>query len=163
MKNIKNLFVIGLGLVVISVSCKKKEDTPAPSASKTELLCNKTYTMKALTANPGVNMGTGTPVTDLFSYIPACSKDDKITFKTTGKVTTDEGASKCTATDPQSYDEDWKFTTNESIIELTDKDGKKKNYTVITIDGTTFKTSYVEDDSSTTPPTKRTYTVTMQK
>ena len=162
MKYIKNLFLIGLGVAVVAVGCKKDEES-TPTPTKTDLLCGKTYKMTGMIVNPGIDTGSGSAVTDIWPLIEACSKDDEFTFKTSGKVTTDEGASKCVATDPQSYDEDWKFVSNESVIEITEKDSKKKNYTIITLNGTDLKLSYTETDSSVTPPVSRTYTVTSKK
>ncbi len=73
--------------------------------TKTELLTGKWKITDQTVA--GVNT---------FASTPACRKDDFITFLANGTVTGDEGATKCSASSPQTETLAWSWSSNETIL-----------------------------------------------
>jgi len=126
-------------IVLLSASCKKDSSEP----SNTEKICGKNWRIVALTIDPGIIIGSAT-VTDLLPQIPSCSKDDFETLNTNGTYTDDEGASKCSPSDPQTTSGTWKFNSNETIITLDNTD----SYNILINDGTTLKYNFSQVDSA---------------
>lgn len=95
-------------LALTFTSCKKDEETPtpAPAPTKTQLLTAKSWKM--------TSMKVGTM--DYIGFLPACQKDDFLTFKTNFTVIDDEGATKCDPADPQTETSGWSFINNETAI-----------------------------------------------
>src|SRR3712207_1792123 len=110
MKNSLLLLALAAGLTFTSCS---KDDDKAPQ-TKTEMLTGKNWKVTAQTT--AVNNGTPS---DTYAGERACTKDDFITFATDGKVTLDEGPSKCAVNEPQTQTGTWAFTENESKLKLT--------------------------------------------
>jgi len=74
------------------------------------------------------------------SYAP-CDLDDFIKFNTDGTVVFDEGASKCSSLDPQSFSASWEFINNEQDIAVTFGDSTstiKDTFHVSALDDNTF-------------------------
>lgn len=97
-------------LALTFTSCKKDEEnptpSPAPAPTKTQLLTAKSWKM--------ASMKVGTM--DYFGFLPACQKDDFLTFKTNMTVVDDDGATKCDPADPQTETSGWSFINNETAI-----------------------------------------------
>jgi hypothetical protein len=53
------------------VSCTKKSNSPTPTETKTQLLTGKNWKITAQTLNPGLDIGTGTLITDSYAYLMA--------------------------------------------------------------------------------------------
>ncbi|KAB2917679.1 MAG: hypothetical protein F9K23_04665 [Bacteroidetes bacterium] len=112
MKNqIKLMLVAVAALALTATSCKKDADenptpSPAPAPTKTQLLTAKSWRM--------TSMKVGTM--DYIGFLPACQKDDFMTFKTNFTVIDDEGATKCDPSDPQVETSAWSFINNETAI-----------------------------------------------
>ena len=111
-------------------SCKSKDDT-LPSKTRTELLTTGTWKYTASIISPAYDYyGTGNPVTDIFSIMLPCEKDDFETYKTGGIWEYNEGPTKCDASYPQVFTDSWRFDANETklfvgavectILELSD-------------------------------------------
>ena len=109
-----------LALSITFTSCKKDKDDPQPSKSKTELLTNKYWRTTAATIDPAIDLfGTGTPTTNLYAQYQDCTKDDLVRFESGGVYKEDEGATKCSATDPQVTTGTWTFNSSETAITTT--------------------------------------------
>jgi len=91
-------------------ACKKKND----QKSKTELLTQKEWFVSKYEQK--TNNGSWV---DEFPTWDACSKDDKYIFKTNNTLEVNEGATKCSPTDPQIIETiAWAFTDNETRITI---------------------------------------------
>lgn len=91
-------------------ACKKKND----QKSKTELLTQKEWFVSKYEEK--TNNGSWV---DEFPTWDACSKDDKYIFKTNNTLEVNEGATKCSPTDPQIIETiAWAFTDNETRITI---------------------------------------------
>ncbi len=148
----KTIILFMSTIVLLSASCKKDSSEP----SNTEKICGKNWRVVALTVNPGITIGTVT-VTDYLAQIPSCSKDDFSTFNTNGTYTDDEGASKCSPSDPQTTSGTWKFNSNETIVTLDNTD----SYTILINDGSTLKYTFSQVDA--TSGINYVYTATLNK
>lgn len=89
-------------------SCKKKND----QKSKTILLTQKPW----LYAKFEEKINTGVWSDDYTNWL-SCEKDDQIIFRTNNTYEENEGASKCSPSDPQIISSGaWAFTNNETKI-----------------------------------------------
>ncbi len=116
--NFRSLLIatLALGMMASMSACKKDKK------SKTELLTNNSWKVKAFTVNPAIDFG-GQLITDLYAFTDDCTKDDFQTFKDNGQVVTDEGPTKCGPNDPQTTTETWIFNSDETVITFTDAAG----------------------------------------
>jgi hypothetical protein len=95
----------------IIAGCNKGSDldiTPAP-LTKTEML--STGTWKFTVAYSG-----GVDVT---AFLPACQKDNILTFVTDGTGNVNEGLTKCNSGDPQTNPITWTFNTGETTVTIS--------------------------------------------
>jgi hypothetical protein len=134
MKNLK-LIVFLLLLVNFTLSSCKKDKTV------TELLTNGSWKNTAISIDPGIDLdGTGTLVTDLFAQFPPCTKDDLTIFKTGGVYDSDEGATKCSVSDPQTTQGVWVLSADEKTMTI---DGE--SWQILSLDESNLKVKYQED------------------
>ena len=109
----KNILLIAVTVISIFTitACKKSSEQPADVAS---LLMNKNWKISALTVSPAY-MGT----TDIFASWPSCEKDNFYQFKASNVFLTDEGSTKCYASDPQISTSTWTYdvSTKHLIID----------------------------------------------
>jgi hypothetical protein len=93
--------------VFILTSCKKDD-----AKSKTDLLTSGNWKFSANFSK--TNNGAWIDYTS--AYLP-CESDNYVAFRTNGSYESNEGASKCNASDPQVIESgSWKFINNESKI-----------------------------------------------
>jgi hypothetical protein len=119
------LYSLAVGLVL--GSCQKKSD-PAPQTSKTDLITASSWKLDVAGVDQDKNGTIDFVVTTL---IPSCTVDNTILFKRDNTGTTDEGATRCQSTDPQTTTYNWSFADAETNINisnsiLTQINGKSK-------------------------------------
>jgi len=129
---------------VAFLSCKKDKDNNGAAKTKTELLTTGNWKRTALISNPAYDWyADGTFATDILSVIKPCEKDNIDTYKTNGVFETNEGATKCDPSDPQTWTATWIFADNETklIFDGTDE------YTLLELTATTlkFQSTFVEN------------------
>lgn len=84
--------------------------------------------------------GDGVPDEDLYSPLPDCEKDDKISFQRDGKYMLDNAAKRCNANDhAQEQLGTWTFTATNKTILLKDSDGDEQHWVVQEITVTRLK------------------------
>ena len=125
-------------LGIAGLACSKKNDDPAPK-TKTELLTTGLWKISAATVTPALLSQT-----NLYTSMDACEKDNIVKYNTNGTTTTDEGATKCDATDPQTEMGTWVFNTDQTIITKHDGTNDPTSYKVVELTATTFKISFTE-------------------
>lgn len=106
MKNKQILTLIALAAIAFA-GCKNNDDDSTPK-SKKELLTAGSWIMTDY-----IQAGTST-----WADKENCEKDDYFTFKTDGKGTFDEGATKCDPSDPQTETVDWSLSSDESKLTI---------------------------------------------
>jgi len=97
-----------LTAVLVLNACKKKKDdnTGGGATSKKDILMSHSWVATDILVND----------TSWWAIFPDCDKDNVFTFKANNVVTTDEGASKCNSSDPQTSDDVWMLIDNDTKI-----------------------------------------------
>lgn len=147
------IFAVAL-LGIAFTGCKEdKEDT---KADKTNQLVDKQWKATAITVDPAIDLfGTGTPITNIYAQLPACSKDDLTVFRKNGTVAFDEGGSKCSNNDPQTVSGLWSFNTDQTVISIT-QDGETESWKILEFTNDRIKVEFTVDDDES----GLTYTIT---
>ena len=114
----KSLLAI-TAMTLLFTACKKDDETPV-NPKKTVVTSGKWHitSSSSVVAYPAP---IGTQTFDLFAMIPACQRDNRYTFNSDNTVTTDEGATKCNASDPQQKTGGtWAFLNNDTQFQVVD-------------------------------------------
>jgi hypothetical protein len=121
MKKLSLLFLAALALG----SCKKNNDnTPAtPTSSKTDLLTAKSWRITADKTTSTTSISPTSTTTDNYAASPSCERDNFIKFNTNKTAVYDEGATKCSTSDPQTESAAWDFNSDATKLTLTDPSG----------------------------------------
>ena len=119
MKKHKILTLLALlaSLSVFFTACSEEPETvatPAPSKTNTQIITSSPWTLTQIRGS-GDNGATWTDVTAFFD---ACELDNTWSFGTDGKITVDEGPTKCDPQDPQTDTMPWSFANNETKINI---------------------------------------------
>ena len=102
-----------LTISVLFFSCKKDD----PAKTKTDLLTAGSWHVVAYTVDPAIDWdGDGTDESNVYPVINPCIRDDHSTFFSGGTGELDEGATKCSDSDPQTVAFVWSFDQNEQGI-----------------------------------------------
>jgi hypothetical protein len=108
MKKIKLPFLTLVALTTLAASCKKDK-----TKSNTELMALAPW--KLIKAE--FKTGTATTWTDITSSYAPCEKDDNYIFSANGTYENNEGASKCSPSDPQIIETgNWGFADGETRL-----------------------------------------------
>jgi hypothetical protein len=144
----KYISCVALAGLVMFAACSKKND-PAPLTPEQLIVTPKGWVATAITINPAVQEPGFPPVTDFLAFLDPCVKDDITFFTLDLKYKVDEGASKCSPSDPQIFDQGtWSFNPAKTIITtLTSTGGDPVVYIIAELSASTFKGTYkiVED------------------
>ena len=138
------LYLLIASAGIASTSCKKDTVAATPAPTKTELLTNKNWVLTAETVSPGINVGGGTVITDLYGQMQACSKDDFIRFETPNVYKEDEGATKCSSSSPQTTTGTWVFNADQTIITTTSQGSTPQSLNIVELTGTSLKVTATE-------------------
>jgi|SRR5688572_27379896 len=104
--------------ITTTLSCKKPKDENSNTAkTKTELITSGPWKRTAFTATPAYDWNAdGTFDTNILNTMFPCEKDNFETYQTNWMVVTNEGASKCDSSDPQTWSVTWAFGDNETKL-----------------------------------------------
>jgi len=152
MKKSLILFLLLASSLFIS-SCKDDEPAQTPK-TRTQLLSASPWKLSAAAINPGLNIG-GTIITDFYSQIDACKKDDLVKYESNKTGVYDDGATKCEASDPQSIPFIWTFDLSETKIT---ENGE--SFDILQLNEITYKSSIVYDGSEIGGTSGINYTLT---
>jgi hypothetical protein len=87
------------------ISCDKND---SPPKSNTDYIIQGSWKFDKATSNG----------TDVSGFLPACHKDNIMTFLANGSGTFDEGPTKCNSGDPQTTNFTWNFTNNGGTLNV---------------------------------------------
>ena len=149
--NIPRILCLAI-FALLLVQCSKDDDPPPPK-TPAELILGS-WSITGDNINPAYDIGTGTPISDLFPTYTACELDDIITFKVNSEGEFSEGATKCNAADPQSTPFLWTLTNNNTKLNIS----ALAEFTIVQLDATTLKISDSFVDSGITYTETLTYT-----
>lgn len=138
-------------------ACKKEESPDAVDPAKpyvepfpgpkAALMVAKKWKLTDKT----VEYSNGLP-TETFSNVPACTKDNLISFIPTKKYTIDEATDVCPGNTPTTT-LDWSTTNNEQIVVLN-----KVNWLLVSVSATTLVLRNLNTTTALTTTTTETYT-----
>ncbi len=150
--------------LLLTAACKKDQTTPQPTTPTPEQqLVDKTWVLTGVTVDPGLQTTTGTTVTNIYQFIPACTKDDTQQFLTGGVFKSDEGATKCDPSDPQTVTGSWALAKSGNDTSLTmTVSGTTLHMKVLTLSDTQLQVS-TQEDVFGIGTTANTYTLTYAK
>ena len=137
---------------IITFSCKKdKKETTVKT--KTELLTTGTWKFTAAVITPAYDYyGDGNSVTDIFSIMKPCEKDDYEIYKTNGIWEYHEGPTTCYPLNPQEFSDSWHFAANETkLVVGTDE------ISILELTATKLKLRYTFEDAGVTYTEEDTY------
>jgi len=141
-KNDMKKSIIPIVALLFLVSCVEDTiPTPDPilSSIKTDLLCASPWKVTASTVDPALDIDPfGTQVTDLYSVLDPCEKDDITTFQTNNRASLTEGI-KCNYTKQSSWT--WSFDASETKLIQNDSNTSD----IIELTETTLKLSREKD------------------
>ena len=137
MKQIINFTIFFLITVVVFASCIKVDKHYIPAwAKKTELITMGSWKRTALISNPAYDWNAnGVFDTNILYTMFPCEKDNFETYQSNGMVVTNEGATKCTSSDPQTWSVTWSFDNNATKLIWDGNDV----YTLLELTETTLK------------------------
>lgn len=133
------LFLLGIFSLAF-FSCKKDDSSSQNNNTKTDFLVQQSWKFNNAGLDPDKN---GTIDLDVSNQIPGCLTDNSVSFATGNIGVSDEGSTKCNATDPQTVPFGWSFTNNETMISITGNAiaGKSGEFKIITLNNTQFTLS----------------------
>src|SRR5688572_28815911 len=117
MKKLLALFAV---ITVFLVACDKDNDPPPPS--KSDHISSSSWKFDKATAGGF----------DVSGQVPACYKDNVVTFQANGNGTIAEGTVICSPATPPTFT--WSFQTNETILVLSTPlfAGGSGNFNIVT-------------------------------
>lgn len=146
MKNTKLFSLVTLltgALFMLSTLQGCKKETAAETAE--DKIMGKKWQLKSLISSEPIDLsffGCSATLTDWLScatLYPACSKDDYTEFKANNVSESNEGATKCTATDPQVTTGFWDIMADGKTMIVGSDDDKNGTITPAEKDTLTFK------------------------
>ena len=114
----KSLYTLSALLLLTFSACQKSGDDGMPNnPDKTQLITSSAWKY----SNAGLdNDNNGTKDMDIpAGLVTSCDTDNTLTFKSDNTGIMNEGATKCTPTDPQSVNFTWNFTNNGNSMNVS--------------------------------------------
>ncbi|MDO7873254.1 hypothetical protein Q5H93_00810 [Hymenobacter sp. ASUV-10] len=112
------LVALSLGLLLASCGGSGNSN-PTPSVSpRTQLLTTPKWRISGI--SQALTFNGQTITTNAYAGVSSCRKDDFGKFNVDKTVVTDEGATKCSSSAPQSKTGTWSFNTAETEITVVD-------------------------------------------
>lgn len=129
---------------VLFTACSKDKCTKKSSTSNAQLLTGKNWYLVELNEYPGISDGKGGMITDIFSLIRDCNRDNFQNYQSDGILLDDQGLVNCSSMPPKTY-RPWKLENNETILARGDVAPDK--FEIVSIDEKNLKLKYVEIDN----------------
>ncbi len=114
----KKLLLGCAALTLLFASCKKDDSTKDAGARGS--LTNGQWKVTASSAVIEYPAPIGTQNQDVYSILPECQKDNLFRFNSDGNIISNEGATKCNASDPQeTTNGKWTLSSDEKKMSLS--------------------------------------------
>lgn len=110
----KKILFAAFVLLGYNFSCNKNGDVQQRTNAEA-ILGN--WKLTAMTYTPAYDYNLdGTPENDAYAVMAACEKDNVVSFLSGGAWKNDEGASKCSPSDPQTINGTWSLATDQETL-----------------------------------------------
>lgn len=160
----KHLQLAGILMLVMAFavsSCKKDDEDDSNNVK--DILTSGNWKITAMTVDPGVDFGGGFVINDLYSMMPAYTKDDFVTFQSDGKVIFDEGPTKYQPSDPQTTEGTWSLSSDNKTLTIKEPGEDDMVVTITEISSSTMKGNYVMEEDFGAGTQTYTVSITMSK
>jgi hypothetical protein len=139
-------------VILILSSCKKNSDSPNSASA---ILISGKWQITASTST--FTIAGDNQTVDIFSSLPSCVQDNYYIFNSDGTGTTDEGATKCDDSDPQTTSNgNWQLLNNDTQLQAGDT-GAEITADVKQLDNSTLVLEYETVANGITSTTTTTY------
>jgi hypothetical protein len=135
----KNTILFAMTLVSIFAlftACSKDMCTKKTTISNAQLLEGKNWYLVELNEYPGISDGKGGMITNIFSLIKDCDKDNFQHYQTDGTLVDDQGLINCSSI-PQKTNRSWKLENNETTI--AKGESAESKFQIVSIDEKNLK------------------------
>lgn len=142
----KTLGTIAISFFLVVFGCSKGDNSSSPTNTpKTQLLTSSDWGLAGL-QHKAVSASIWT---DEYASMTACEKDNRIVFKTNASYESNEGPTKCSASDPQIRETGtWSLTQSETVLIAQATSGTQIfNATVETLTANSLIISYTRVDA----------------
>lgn len=114
-----SFYTVALFAAVMFASCGKDDNTNPDNPVNPATLAGK-WRMEGNMSDRSIEIENGSTITDLYSIMQDCQKDNFYQFNDVGTYSVDEGLTKCDANDPQILiSGTWKLTDGTLTIDAT--------------------------------------------
>ena len=138
---------IAAALVLLAVAGCGDKNTPAPTPSKTELICKGKWEIASLPIEPALDLGGGVKLKDYTQMLQDCEKDNFYAFNANNTYVLDEGLLKCNPADAQTKTGVWSLSADGKTFTL---DGEKATLILIDDNNLQFRRdSFIQASSLT--------------
>jgi len=108
-----------IGIIFLLNACSK-QSLGDGSVGRTKYLTSGKWMIISSNAIVAYGPPVGNQSVDLYAAMPVCKKDDLIFYNSNNSITADEGASKCSLTDPQQFPAGtWSLNDSETVLTFT--------------------------------------------
>lgn len=163
MKTLRFPLALALAATSLLTACgdkdKKDQEVPAPKTAADQLV-GKDWKLTARTVSPAIRLADGRVVTDVYAEMASYDKDDLWRFEKPSAFTHDEGPTKRSTSDPQTYTGTWSLENNDKLLKTTATGLGNSSYNVMEINDNTLK---VSGEKTETDGNRYTYTFVFTK
>ncbi|MDQ2770184.1 MAG: hypothetical protein M3Y54_06760 [Bacteroidota bacterium] len=117
------------------VACSKKNEDPAPAATRVQMLSAKKWQLRSSTIE-----APGQQLVDIYAQLGSCSRDDFEQFSLPNTFIYDEGLTRCSPADPQKQVGVWALTNNDTELTITAA-GSSETFQIAELTETSLKVS----------------------
>ena len=123
-------YTVGLCAVLLMAGCTKEDSDqakPTPTSkltAKEAMLTAKSWRITAISATATITADGISPITtsfDGYALLTSCQKDNFAKYTIDKTIVADEGATKCSATDPQTQIYKWSLNADETEMTVSGK------------------------------------------
>ena len=151
----KKLLLAFTAVTLLFSACKKDDDG---GSGKKSILTSGKWLITSSSSIVQFPSPIGNQTVDLLATFPACQQDNLYIFNQDGTGTTDEGATKCSSSDPQQKTAgSWALINNDTQLTVSDGSGTSVTADIQTLDNTTLMIKYVTVANGITSTTVTTY------
>ncbi|WP_020601621.1 lipocalin family protein [Spirosoma spitsbergense] len=132
---LRSLNILLIGLLLLTAACRNDTDIRTTGTSANPAFVGPRWQMTAFVLNPAIDFnGDGTLESDLFSFMPACDRDNSLAFNANGTMVTSRGQLQCSDSASNSDRiNTWQYDSASRTLTITDsgKSTEPATWTVI--------------------------------
>jgi hypothetical protein len=128
-------FVFSLVLALAFLGCSKSSSSTGGNTNADSVNISKApWKLNS----SGFNLSGGATVTIVDTTVKPCQKDNTYSFNANGSGTMDEGATKCSVSDPQTQPFTWSFSAKDTLLHIHSNTILNGDLNIYTLSATSF-------------------------